>query len=254
MKSTKSVSMLKTPQVVLLGAACAVWAGCQASPSTKGGEEVGSAPQAQEEWECEYACYDPGEVDCDDAAGAAVTACLTPCQDNNCVAACEATYDAAVAACAAAVPACVSACSGGTTTTYTIPGNGGTFGGGYLTLTTANGDVELDITCNYGFAGDNEAFFFADNPSLTAGQVQVTVAIQGQSTENFNDLAYNQGGQDRAFASTFDQGTWPWQGVFTAVEGATTTQWTVSDTGSAGGDCTVTVTTIGGGSATITHP
>jgi sulfur relay (sulfurtransferase) complex TusBCD TusD component (DsrE family) len=142
----------------------------------------------------------------------------------------------------------------GPTTTYTIPGSGGTYGGGYLTLLSANGDFELYITCNYGAAGDDEAFFFAESPSVTAGQVQVSVAIQGQPTETFNDLAYDMGGQDRAFASTNFQGAWPWLGVFTAVEGGKTTQWSVSASGSAGGDCTVTVTANGGGSGFVTRP
>jgi len=146
-------------------------------------------------------------------------------------------------------------CSGGTcASTYVIPGTGGISGGGYLELDSANGDVSLNLTCNYGFAGDDEAFFSAGTPSVTAGSVKVTVDIQGDPEETFDDLSFGSGGQDRAFASTFDQGTWPWQGVFTVNEGGTPTQWTVTMNGSATGDCTAIVSAIGGGTATVHHP
>jgi hypothetical protein len=143
---------------------------------------------------------------------------------------------------------------GGTAMVYTIPGTGGMWGGGYLVLDTANGDVSLNLTCNYGGPGDDEAFFFANTPSVTAGSVLVTVDIQGYPPEKFDDLSYNSGGQDRAFGSTGYQGTWPWQGVFTTNEGGVLTQWTVTMNGSATGDCTAVVDAIGGGTASVVQP
>jgi hypothetical protein len=97
------------------------------------------------------------------------------------------------------------------------------------------------------------AFFFAENPSVSAGSVLVSVAIAGQPLLAFNDLAYNQGGQDRAFATTGNQGTWPWQGVFTVNEGGTLTRWDITVTGSSTGDCNV-VYARGGGAVFIQHP
>jgi len=124
-------------------------------------------------------------------------------------------------------------------------------GGGYLSLVSANNHVEFDITCNYGPPGDNEAFFFANDPSVTAGSVLITEDVDGQALLTFNDLAYNSGGQDRAFAANHP---WPWHGVFTSDEGGTLTRWDVTSIGSAGANCTVIVYTSGGGSGTIHHP
>lgn len=51
---------------------------------------------------------------------------------------------------------------GATVTVYTIPGSGGISGGGYLVILNTSQHAELDISCNYGFAGDNQAYWFAD--------------------------------------------------------------------------------------------
>jgi hypothetical protein len=134
---------------------------------------------------------------------------------------------------------------------YTSPGMGGTVGGGYLELMSANGHVALDVTCNYGPAGDNEAFFFAMDPSVTPGSIQVTVAVDGQPSESFNDLGYNLGGQDRAFSTTGFQGTWPWHGIFTATEGSTVTRWDITVTGSSTSNCAALV--YGGGTTGTTN-
>ncbi|MFY0571299.1 hypothetical protein ACN28E_46745 [Archangium lansingense] len=139
-------------------------------------------------------------------------------------------------------------------TVYTIPGSGGMFGGGYLQLQSSNQHFELDVTCGYGFATDNEAFFFANSPVVTTGTVQTTVAIDGRALLAFNDLNYNSGGQDRAFADTWYQGQWPWHGVFTANEGGTLTRWDITMTRTADGNCLAFVYTNGGGSGTIVHP
>jgi hypothetical protein len=139
-------------------------------------------------------------------------------------------------------------------TVYTIPGTGGTYIGGYLQLTTASGRVSLIVSCNYGAAGDDEALFSAMSPSVTAGSVLVTVAVEGYPLLAFDDLSYGSGGQDRAFASTGDQGTWPWQGVFTVDEGGTLTRWDITTDGSSTGNCTALVYANGGGTGTTVQP
>ncbi|MCP3167809.1 hypothetical protein [Myxococcus qinghaiensis] len=139
-------------------------------------------------------------------------------------------------------------------TAYTIPGSGGMFGGGYLRLLPSSQRFELDVTCGYGFPTDNEAFFFANSPSVTTGTVQTTVAIDGRALLTFNDLNYNSGGQDRAFADTWYQGQWPWHGVFTANDGGTLTRWDITVTRTASGNCLAFVYTTGGGTGSIVHP
>jgi hypothetical protein len=139
-------------------------------------------------------------------------------------------------------------------TAYLIPGTGGTYGGGYLSLETPNSNAKLQITCNYSLVGDNEAFWFAGTGVL-AGQIAITNQLDGQPLKAFNDLASNQGGQDRATVGGNPQlGAWPWHGVFTANNGGTLSRWDVTVTGSAGGDCTVVVFANNGGAANISHP
>jgi hypothetical protein len=146
---------------------------------------------------------------------------------------------------------------GATAAVYTIPGTGGSAGGGYLYINTASGDAQLSISCNYGFAGDNEAFWFSQVPSVTAGSVQI-INLVTQTTrtdlQSFNDLAYNSGGQDRAFPASFGQGTWPWTGTFTAIEGTAVSRFEVTVTGSPTGNCQVSLVAIGGGSVSVVHP
>jgi hypothetical protein len=141
------------------------------------------------------------------------------------------------------------ACPGSVGTVYTIPGSGGIYGGGYLQLQSSNLHFELDVTCSYGSAAENEAFFFADSPLVTTGTIQTTVAIDGRALLAFNDLNYNSGGQDRGFP-----GQWPWHGVFTANEGGTLTRWDITVTRTAGGDCLAFVYANGGGTGTIFQP
>ncbi len=131
---------------------------------------------------------------------------------------------------------------------------GGVSGGGYLVLTTANGHVELDITCNYGAPGDNSAYFFANDPVVTTGTAQVMVAISGRPLLASNDLNYNSGGQDRAFADTSFQGTWPWHGLFTVNEAGVLTRCDVTVTGASGAEYHAYVFAIGNGTADIRHP
>jgi|ERR1700722_477970 len=137
---------------------------------------------------------------------------------------------------------------------YLIPGTGGTYGGGYLTLETPNSNARLLITCNYSLVGDNEAFWFAGT-GVAAGQIAITNQLDGQPLQAFNDLAINQGGQDRATVGGNPQlGAWPWHGVFIANDAGTLSRWDVTVTGSAGGNCTVVVFANNGGAATISHP
>jgi hypothetical protein len=136
-------------------------------------------------------------------------------------------------------------------TVYTIPGSGGASGGGYLTLSTPSARAELIITCNYSSPGDNEAYFFA-GLHVTAGQIAVINQLDGQPLQAFDDLAYNQGGQDRATVGGNPQlGAWPWQAVFTVNDGGTLTRWDVTVTGSSGGNCTAIVYANNGGAALI---
>jgi len=74
------------------------------------------------------------------------------------------------------------------------------------------------------------------------------------SKQMFADLQFGLGGQDRAFPNTSFQGTWPYHAVFTAIEGASTSRFDVTVFGSAGGACTVLLSSTGLGSATVIHP
>jgi len=131
---------------------------------------------------------------------------------------------------------------------YTIPGSGGISGGGYIVLNSPTSRAQLNITCNYGVAGDNEAFWFAGQ-GVTAGQIAITNQVDGEILQAFNELAFNQGGQDRAVLPA-----WPWHGVFTANDGGTLSRWDVTVTGTSGGDCMVVVYANNGGAANIVHP
>jgi hypothetical protein len=137
---------------------------------------------------------------------------------------------------------------------YVIPGTGGTLGGGYVELPTADGKLSLYLFCNYGAPGADGNIFFVWDPSVTSGTVLVTVAIDGQPVQAFDDLNYGSGGQDSAsFASTPD-GTFPFHGVFTVDEGSTLTRWDVTATGSLTGDCTALVYATGGGPGVVGQP
>jgi hypothetical protein len=142
---------------------------------------------------------------------------------------------------------------GSVSAVYTIPGSGGTFGGGFLELSTPSARALLTITCNYGSPGDNEAFFTAGT-NVTAGQIAIIDLLDGQPLEAFNDLATNQGGQDRATVNGSTELVWPWQGVFTVNDGSTLTRWDVTVTGSSGSNCTVIVYANNGGAGLVSQP
>lgn len=137
---------------------------------------------------------------------------------------------------------------------YVIPGGGGSAGGGYLQLSTANNRASLFLTCNYGFPGDNEAFWFATSPGVTAGSVKIFNVVNGLAPQMFADLQSGSGGQDRAFPATSFQGTWPYHAVFSAVDGSSVSRFDVTVFGSAGGPCTVLLYSTGLGLATVVHP
>jgi Collagen triple helix repeat (20 copies) len=136
---------------------------------------------------------------------------------------------------------------------YVIPGSGGVSGGGYLTLNTPSTHAQFIVTCNYGFAGDSEAFWFA-GLGVTAGQIEIINRLDGQPMRAFNDLEYNQGGQDRATVGGSTQLSWPWQGVLTVNDGGALSRWDITVTGSAGGDCTAIVYSNNSGVSSIGHP
>lgn len=115
-------------------------------------------------------------------------------------------------------------------------------------LNSPTSRAQLIITCNYGFAGDNEAFWFAGH-GVTAGQIATTNQVDDEILQAFNELAINQGGQDRAVLPA-----WPWHGVFTANDGGTLSRWDVTVTGTSGGDCSVVVYANNGGAANVVHP
>jgi hypothetical protein len=118
-------------------------------------------------------------------------------------------------------------------------------------LSTPSARAQLYIACNFGSPGDNEAFFFA-GPGVTAGQIAVLIQFDGQPLLAFDDLATNQGGQDRATVSGNAQlGAWPWQSVFTVNDGGTLTRWDVTVTGSTGGNCTAVVYANNGGTGVV---
>jgi hypothetical protein len=138
--------------------------------------------------------------------------------------------------------------------TFVVPGSGGSAGGGYLQLSTPNNHAALFLTCNYGFPGDNEAFWFANAPSVTAGTINIFNVVDGRAPQMFSDLQFGLGGMDRAFATTGFQGTWPYHAVFTATEGASVSRFDATVFGSAGGSCTVLLSSLNLGSATVVHP
>ena len=123
---------------------------------------------------------------------------------------------------------------------YRIPGSGA---GGYLSLTTADGMSELIINCY----PSTDVRWFANDPSITAGDVQIFNAISGQTFQAFNDLQWNAGSQDPAVVPAR-----PWTGVFSARYGTSLTRFevTVSEI-SPGGDCLITLFSIGLGTARI---
>lgn len=139
-------------------------------------------------------------------------------------------------------------------TTYTIPGAGGSSGGGYLQLTTPNNHATLFLTCNYGFQGDNEAFWLATGPSIAAGSINIFNVVDGRTPQMFSDLHSGGGGMDRAFANTSFQGTWPYHAVFTSVEGSNVSRFDATVFGSAVGSCTVLLSSFNLGSALVVLP
>ena len=137
-------------------------------------------------------------------------------------------------------------------TRYLIPGSGGTLNrGGYLSILTANGHAQLNITCNRDAPNDTNAYWIAMHPSVTPGSIEVTTAFAGPTgVSSSTDLGYNLGPNFVEFVPFR-----PWKGVFTANEGGTLTRYEVTITGGfAGTTCTVVVYASGGGPAIVVLP
>jgi hypothetical protein len=127
---------------------------------------------------------------------------------------------------------------------HTVPAGSS---GGYLQLTTAGSDYELDLTCNYGALGDNETLWFANQSSHSASVVETFVGGGVDGVYAFPTVAFGQGGTDR-----MNPTSWPYQATFTINEdGTTLTRWDVTATGSSGGACTYTVYQNGNGSVAV---
>jgi hypothetical protein len=128
---------------------------------------------------------------------------------------------------------------------YTVPASSS---GGYLQLTTAGSDYELDLTCNYGAPGDNETLWFADQSSHSASVVETFIDGGVGGVYAFPTVDFGQGGTDRVNPTS-----WPYQATFTINEdsGTTLTRWDVTATGSSGGACTYTVYQNGNGSVAV---
>jgi hypothetical protein len=129
---------------------------------------------------------------------------------------------------------------------YTVPASGAS--GGYLELSNANYDFSLDLTCNYGVAGDSETFWFANQSSRSASVVETFIGGGVGGVYTFPTVTYGQGGTDRVNPTS-----WPYQATFTINEAGILTRWDVTVTGSSGGPCTYTVYQNGDGSAAV-HP
>ena len=126
------------------------------------------------------------------------------------------------------------------TSSYIVPGSGG---GGYLSLSTADGGSELGIYC----APSNTVRWFATEPEVEAGDIQIFNAIAGQSFQAFNDLRTGGGAMDQAVVPPR-----PWTGVFTANYGKSLSRFEVTVSEINGrGDCLITVFSIGLGEAQI---
>ena len=126
------------------------------------------------------------------------------------------------------------------TSSYIVPGSGG---GGYLSLSTADGSAALYLFC----APTTDVYWFALVPEIKAGDIQIFNAIEGQAFQAYNDLVFNGGSMDHAVVPAR-----PWTGVFTAKYGKSLSRFEVTVSEINGrGDCLVTLFSIGLGEAQI---
>lgn len=136
---------------------------------------------------------------------------------------------------------------------FVIPGTGGQWFGGYLSLAAPSGRTEFSVYCNYGSPGANGAGWFA-GPGVTAGDVTIIHRVDGEPMQVFTDLQYNQGGQDQVTRSGSQTLTYPWHAVVLADDGGALTRYDLTVTGSSTGDCTVIVYGLDGGNAVVQQP
>lgn len=139
-------------------------------------------------------------------------------------------------------------------TTYRLPGTGGSTVGSYLELRTTGGRASLNVSCNYGSVGESSAFWFAEDPAVVAGMIEIINVVDGAPMQSFNDLQYNKGGQDHAGFPTTPQGRRPWHGRFIANDGGVLTQWDVVLTDTPDGDCNAIVEASGGSPGIVIYP
>lgn len=136
---------------------------------------------------------------------------------------------------------------------FVIPGFGGTFAGGYLSLSSPSGRTEFSVYCNYGAPGANGAGWFA-GPGVTAGDITIIHRVHGEPIAVFNDLQFNSGGQDQVTQGGSSTLTYPWHAVVIANDGGELTRYELTVTGSNTGNCTVILYGLGDSTALIQHP
>ncbi|MEO8698800.1 MAG: collagen-like protein [Kofleriaceae bacterium] len=141
----------------------------------------------------------------------------------------------------------------GTGEVFVIPGFGGLFAGGYLSLVSPNGRSEFSVYCNYGGPGANGAGWFAGQ-GVTAGEVTIIHRVDGEPLKVFTDLQTNQGGQDQVTQGGNASLTYPWHAVVIANDGGELIRYDLTVTGSNTGNCTVILYGLDGSSATIQQP
>ena len=114
-----------------------------------------------------------------------------------------------------------------------------------LSLITADNGAELGIHCSV-----NQVSWFAIDPSISAGDVNIFNAVSGKPFQAFHDLQYGAGGMDVA-----DVRERPWTGVFTYKHKKAMSRFevTFSEINNRG-DCLITLFSIGLGSATVVKP
>jgi len=97
---------------------------------------------------------------------------------------------------------------------------------------TANNAFELDVTYNYGFVGNNEAYYLANFSDHSA---TVTNVVDSDPMQYFGSLNLV-GKTDQAVLPSR-----PWHGIFTINEGGIISRWdvTVADGAGSAGDVVV---------------
>lgn len=112
----------------------------------------------------------------------------------------------------------------------------------YLSVITADSGAELNIYCSGNAVG-----WFANDPAVSAGDVNIFNAVSGQPFQAFRDLTYNGGFMDAAVVTER-----PWTGVFTYRNKQAMSRFevTVSEVNKRR-DCLVTLFSIGLASAKV---